>query len=80
MNQFIQWLLGCLFGMIAGWLITWEYYTHKMRQLRIQSQESYNKGYEGALDNNHILHGEDAKRFLKEEGCSNSGTKSHIDH
>lgn len=35
-NEFIQWLLGCLFGLIAGWLITWSYYTHRIRDIKYQ--------------------------------------------
>jgi hypothetical protein len=34
MNPFIYWLLGCAFGLIAGWLLTWTYYVHKIRQLK----------------------------------------------
>lgn len=29
----IEWILGCLFGIIIGWLITWTYYKHKIRKI-----------------------------------------------
>jgi len=31
-------------------------------------RESYKKGYDNALDDNNILYGEDAKKFLEETG------------
>jgi len=29
-----SWILGCMFGLISGWLITWSYYTHKIRDMK----------------------------------------------
>ncbi len=34
-NDLIQWLLGVGFGLIAGWLLTWTIYAHKMRKLQV---------------------------------------------
>jgi hypothetical protein len=35
-TEFIQWLLGFAFGLIAGYIITATYYWNKMRQLRLK--------------------------------------------
>ena len=34
-NNLTQWLLGAGFGLIAGWLLTWTIYSHKMRKLQV---------------------------------------------
>jgi len=35
-DQLTFWLLGCAYGVLSGWLITWSYYTHKIRMIRIE--------------------------------------------
>ena len=41
---------------------------HELNYSQSEYDKAYKEGYEEALDNNNILHGEDAERFLKETG------------
>ena len=35
-DYFIQWLLGCAFGLISGWLFASAYYWNKIHKIRYE--------------------------------------------
>lgn len=42
-NTWINWLLGMLFGLISGWIITYTYFSNKVRKVKIESWDKDNE-------------------------------------